>query len=281
MTPQSSPLTAEVPRTASVPAPVSGDDESPGRGRLGLLLHQVRYEELAFWRNPQAVIFTFLLPVVIVTIFGAVFGGDDKQDFFFGMSGIQYYTPTVAAVSVLGACYGQLAIVLSTRRQTGQLKRLRATPLPAWIYFVGLLTHCLLVSFVDVALVMAVGAFYGVTLPVHWTAIVLTLILGAASFCALGVAVASLVRNAEAAPALVQFIQFPLVFISGSYFPIHAGVLNDIAGLLPVKPFNDAMLAPFTHGGGYEWKDLGVLAAWGVLGALVAVRRFRWDPRPQ
>ncbi|WP_344388032.1 ABC transporter permease [Streptomyces vastus] len=245
------------------------------------MIHQIRYEQLSFWRNPQAVIFTFLLPVLVVTIFGAVFGGDERQDFYFGLSGMEYYTPTIAAVSVLGACYGQLAIVLSTRRQTGMLKRLRATPLPAWVYFVGLLAHCVLVSLIDVVLVIGVGALYGVSPPTQWTTIVLTLVLGAASFCALGAGVASLVRSAESAPALVQFIQFPLVFISGSYFPIHAGVLNTVAGLLPVKPFNEAMLASFTHATGYPWKELGVLAAWGALGALVAVRRFRWDPRPE
>ncbi|WP_326698874.1 ABC transporter permease [Streptomyces sp. NBC_01754] len=268
--------------TTVSPAPAAlGHDDSRGGGHVRLLAHQIRYEQLSFWRNPQAVAFTFLLPVVIVTIFGAVFGGDEKQPFFFGLTGMEYYTPMIVAVSVLGACYGQLAIVLSTRRQTGMLKRLRATPLPAWVYFVGLLTHCVLVSVVDVTLVIGVGTFYGVSLPAHWAALGLTLVLGAASFCALGAGVASMVRSAEAAPALVQFIQFPLVFISGSYFPIHAGALNTIAGLLPVKPFNEAMLGAFAPTGGYQWKELGILAVWGVLGAVVAVRRFRWDPRPE
>lgn len=271
-------MTVSSSAPAAVTAPAA---DSAGRGRLRQVTHQIRYEQLSFWRNPQAVIFTFLLPVLVVTVFGAVFGGDQKSDFYFGLSGMQYYTPTIAAVSVLGACYGQLAIVLSTRRQTGVLKRLRATPLPAWIYFVGLLAHCVLVSVIDIGLVIGVGRLYGVPLPAHWAGLALALTLGAASFCALGAGVASLVRSAESAPALVQFIQFPLVFISGSYFPVHADALNAIAGLLPVKPFNEALLATFTGVSGYGWKELGVLTAWGVLGAVVAVRRFRWDPRPE
>lgn len=262
-------------------APRVARQQPDGRGALALLWHQIRYEQLSFWRNPQSMVFTFVLPVVIISIFGAVFSGSSSEDFFFGLNGMQYYTPTIAAVSVLGACYGQLAIVLAMRRQTGILKRLHATPLPAWVYFAGLLVHCIVVSIVDVALVIGIGSLYGVTLPTHWAAVGVTLILGAASFCALGVGVASLIRNSEAAPAVVQFIQFPLVFISGSYFPIHSGVLNKIAGLLPVKPFNDAMLAPFAHDGGFQWKQLAVLAAWGVIGALIAVRSFRWDPRPE
>ncbi|MFD7243055.1 ABC transporter permease [Streptomyces massasporeus] len=259
----------------------AGRERPDERGSLALLAHQIRYEQLSFWRNPQSMVFTFVLPIVIISVFGAVFSGSESEDFFFGLSGLQYYTPTIAAVSVLGACYGQLAIVLAMRRQTGVLKRLHATPLPAWVYFAGLLVHCVVVSVVDVALVIGIGRLYGVPWPADWLALALTLVLGAASFCALGVGVASLIRNSEAAPAVVQFIQFPLVFISGSYFPIHSDVMNTIAGLLPVKPFNDAMLAPFAHQGGFQWKELAVLAAWGVIGALIAVRSFRWDPRPE
>lgn len=271
------PTTTETPRRAD-PAGRERPDE---RGSLALLAHQIRYEQLSFWRNPQSMVFTFVLPIVIISVFGAVFSGSESEDFFFGLSGLQYYTPTIAAVSVLGACYGQLAIVLAMRRQTGVLKRLHATPLPAWVYFAGLLVHCVVVSVVDVALVIGIGRLYGVPWPADWLALALTLVLGAASFCALGVGVASLIRNSEAAPAVVQFIQFPLVFISGSYFPIHSDVMNTIAGVLPVKPFNDAMLAPFAHQGGFQWKELAVLAAWGVVGALIAVRSFRWDPRPE
>ena len=187
--------------------------------------------------------------------------------------------PTIAAVSVLGSCYSQLAIVLATRRQNGMLKRVRATPLPAWAYFLGLLAHCIVVSVVDVALIVGVGHLFGVPLPTRWAAIGAALVLGAASFCALGVGVASLIRNAEAAPAVVQLVLFPLVFISGTYLPIHSALLNRISGWLPVRPFNQALLGPFAQHGGADWKDLGVLLAWGAAGALVAIWRFRWDPR--
>lgn len=247
----------------------------------GLLWHQIRYEQLSFWRNPQSAFFTFIFPVVTIVIFGAVFSGSGGVSFFNGLSGLQYYVPTIAAMSVLGACYSQLAIILSTRRQEGILKRLRATPLPAWVYFVGLLAHCVMLSVIEVALIIGVGRLYGTPLPTHWFAVIVTLVLGAASFCALGVMVASLIRNAEAAPAVVQFVLFPLVFISGTYFPIHSTVLNNIAGVLPVRPFNLALLGPFAQHTGFDWPQLGVLLAWGVLGAVVAIRRFRWDPRPE
>jgi len=250
------------------------------RRDLALLWHQVRYEQLSFWRNPQSAFFTFVFPVVIIAIFGALFGHGAGSSYFYGLSALQYYVPTIAAVSVLGSCYSQLAIVLALRRQNGILKRVHGTPLPAWAYFLGLLAHCVMVSVVDVALIVGVGRLYGVPLPGHWAAIAVALVLGAASFCALGVAVASLIRNAEAAPPVVQLVLFPLVFVSGTYFPIHSAVLNRIAGALPVRPFNQALLGPFGGHAGLDWKSLGVLLAWGAVGAFVAIRRFRWDPRP-
>jgi len=252
------------------------------RGRdLALVWHQVRYEQLSFWRNPQSAFFTFAFPVVVITIFGGLFHGAQRDSYFYGMSALQYYVPTIAAVSVLGSCYSQLAIVLAMRRQDGILKRVRATPLPAWTYFLGLLAHCVMVSVVDVALIAGVGRLFGVPFPTHWAAIAVALVLGAASFCALGVAVASLIRNSEAAPAVVQIVLFPLLFISGTYTPIHSALLNRITGVLPVRPFNQALIGPFAQHTGLDVRALGVLLAWGAAGAVVAVVRFRWNPRPE
>ena len=253
----------------------------PRRNDLGLLWHQVRYEQLSFWRNPQSAFFTFVFPVVIITLFGALFGGVKSSSYFYGVPALQYYVPTIAAVSVLGSCYSQLAIVLSMRRQDGILKRVRATPLPAWTYFLGLLVHCVMVSIVDIALIVGVGRLYGVPFPTHWGAIAAALAGGAASFCALGVGVSSLIRNSEAAPAVVQLVLFPLMFISGTYLPIHSDLLNRIAGALPVRPFNQALLGPFAQHAGLDWRNLGVLLAWGAAGAFLAIGRFRWEPRPQ
>ena len=251
------------------------------RSNLGLVTHQVGYEQLSFWRNPQSAVFTFVFPVLFVTIMGALFGSVGKSSYFGGLSALQYYVPTIAALSVLGSCYGQLAVALATRRQNGILKRVRATPLPAWAYFTGLLAHCVLVSLVDIALIVGVGRLYGVPFPSQWLAITLTLVLGAACFCALGVAVASVISNAEAAPAVAQLVLFPLLFLSGTYMPIHSQLLNQVAGWLPVRPFNEALTGPLSRHTGADWRHLAILAAWGAIGAVVAIRRFRWNPRPE
>lgn len=247
-----------------------------------LVWHQVRYEQLSFWRNPQSAFFTFVLPVVVITAFGAMFHGAPASDYFDGLPVLRYYVATIAAVSVLGSCFSQLAIVLAARRQNGLLKRVRATPLPTGVYFLGLLAHCLMVSVVDVLLIVSVGRVFGAPVPgpARWLPIAVTVTLGATAFCALGVAVASLIRNAEAAPAVVQFVLFPLVFASGTYLPIHSRLVDDLCGALPVRPFNQALLATLGHHGGLSRPSLGVLAVWGAAGTAIGIRRFRGSASP-
>jgi ABC-2 type transport system permease protein len=260
----------------------SGADRPSRRRPAGrLVAHQAFYEQLSFWRNRQNAIFTFVFPVVFIVILGALFHGAGRSSYYDGLAVLQYYVPTIAALSLLGSCYGQLAVALSIRRQNGILKRVRATPLPAWAYFAGLLAHCVLVSAVDIVLIVAVGRLYGVPLPTHWLSIAGTLVLGAACFCAIGVAVASLIANSEAAPAVAQLVLFPLLFVSGTYLPIHSPVLNQVAGWLPVRPLNEALMAPFAQHANADWRHLVVLAAWGCAGAVIGIRRFRWDPRPE
>ena len=243
----------------------------PGGTMLALLWHQVRYEQLSFWRNPQSAIFTFVFPVVFVTIIGALFGGGGRSSYFDGLSALQYYVPTIAALSVLGSCYGQLAVALAARRQNGILKRVRATPLPGLGYFPGLLAHCVLVSVVDIALIVGVGRLYGVPLPTHWPAIAVTLVLGAASFCALGVAVASVIRNAEAAPAVAQLVLFPLLFLSGTYLPIHSAAAEPDHRLAPGAAVQRGADRPVRRG--TPGSTGGILARAGGLGRGRRARR--------
>jgi ABC-2 type transport system permease protein len=251
------------------------------RPSFGLMLHQIRYEQLSFWRNRQAAIFTFLFPILFMVVIGSLFRTAGRSAYYDGLSVLQYYVPTIAALSVLGSCYGQLAVALSSRRQSGVLKRARATPLPAWAYFCGLVAHCVLVSLIEIAIIVVIGRLFGVPLPTRWLAIGITLVIASATFCALGVAAASVISNAESAPAVAQLVLFPLLFLSGTYQPIHSAVLNRITGWLPVRPFNQALTGPFALHTGADWRQLAVLAGWGCAGAVVAIRRFRWDPRPE
>jgi ABC-2 type transport system permease protein len=245
---------------------------------IGLTLRQVRYENLAFWRNPAAAFFTFVFPLLFMVIFNVLFGG--------GEDGGRFFTPAIIVFSVITATFTNIAMSLTMARDEGILKRIRGTPLPAWAYLGGRILHAAGVALLLVVIVAAFGAvFYGV--PVPWAplpALLVTLPLGAATFCALGLAVAAFVPNADAAPAVVNAAILPLLFISNVFFPLQNAPewINVVSEIFPVRHFADAMLRIYdvnTLGAGFSNGDLAVMAIWGVIGLFVAARFFSWEPR--
>ena len=199
-----------------------------------LLVHQVRYEQKAFWRNPASAFFTFVFPLVFLVIFASLNNGT-TIDFLGGLDYNQFYVPAIIAFGIISATYTQIGINLSFRRQTGELKRFRATPLPPGLLVGGLLANAVLVGLLIFVLTTVLGVVaYGVRVPTHYLALAVALLVGAATFCALGVAVACLVPNADAAPAVVNGVLFPILFLSGVFFPLEPGsVLARIADVFP------------------------------------------------
>jgi ABC-2 type transport system permease protein len=245
---------------------------------------QIRYEQKSYWRNPAAAFFTFAFPLVLFLILvGVAGGGHDTAILGSGVKLAQYYTPSVLAYGVASACFLNIALSLVRQREMGVLKRMRGTPLPAWALIGGVIGNATIVaSLLSIVAVTFAIVVYGVTLPAsHVLPLAVTIALAALVFCALGIAVSSLIPNLDAGPAIVNLPYFVLVFISGTYFPI-SGEMAKIADYLPLRPFITAMYKcfnPFITGSSWAPKQLGILAIWGVLATIFATRHFRWTPR--
>jgi ABC-2 type transport system permease protein len=258
-------------------------DRRQDRGALSLLLREVRWEQVIFWRNPAAAIFTGAFPVMFLIIFGTLNRGS-RIGFYGGIRSNQYYVPAIISFSVMGACYTALAMQLVNRRETGILKRMRATPVPAWTVITSQILNSLVVGTLVGLLVAVIGVVvYGLRVyPARLPVLVLVLLLGGLSMAALGMLVGSLVPNLDAAPGIVNFIFFPLVFLSGTFYPIKStSLVAEIMQWLPLRPFTLSMFRAFDPRGGplVDFRDLAVLAGWGIAAALLATRLFRWEPR--
>ena len=249
-------------------------------------VRQARFENKQFWRNPASAFFTFAFPLMFLVIFTTLFG-EDTSTLPGGkeVSNSTYYTSSILAFSVITACFTNIAIGVSFSRDQGILKRVRGTPLPASSYLLGKVLNAIVVMLLLVAIVSAFGAlFYDVDLPTDTIpALVVTLIVGAASFSALGLAVTALVPNAEAAPAVINAIILPLLFISGVFIPLDQAPdwLARLADFFPIKHFVEAVFSSFLGitETGLEGGDLLIVAAWGVAGLVLAIRFFTWEPR--
>ena len=251
---------------------------------LALTLEQIRYVNRAYWRNPTVAFFTFALPLMFLVIFSTLLGHGNVR-----LSGrlvpvSTYYVGSMAAWGVISACYTNVAISITFQRDAGILKRTRGTPLPTAAYLAARVAHSTLTGALLVVLTAAFGAmFYKAALPTGSTMVefVVMFLVGAASFSALGFASTVVIPNSDAAPAIVNAIILPLLFLSGVFIPLGSQApawLLWLARIFPVHHFAAGMQAGFL-GTPFHWANVLLVAAWGAAGLIVAIRHFRWEPR--
>jgi ABC-2 type transport system permease protein len=251
-----------------------------------IVVRQFGYEQRSFWRNPASAFFAFALPVVFLVVFASIFRNTTVHVAGNAVSYNDYYIPALVAFGIMGACFTNIAVSVTVRRDSGILKRMRGTPLPAWAFVTGLIASSVVISLVLTVIPTAFGMLaFGVHAPHHLVALLVTLAIGAVVFCALGLGLTAVIPNAEAATPIVQLLLLPLVFISGTFFTIDPGsVPARIAIYFPVRHLISAMYAAFDpaqgSSTGFSGTDYWVMGVWGIAGLLVAVRRFRWEPRP-
>ncbi|MGZ8782382.1 MAG: ABC transporter permease [Gaiellaceae bacterium] len=247
---------------------------------MRLFWHQLKAEQLTFWRSREAAIFVFLFPPLLFVLLASVFG-DGTED---GRPVASYLVAGLIGYAVANTTLGGLAITLVIRRESGILKRLRSTPLPASLYIATVLLSSLLVVALQCATVIALGVLlYDAELPSEPLSFVVALTLGAVSFAGLGLAAAALIRSAEAVAAIVNVIVLPMSFLSGSFGSARdlPGVLQVIADVLPLRYLIELVLATYVDGEPISdhLRALAVLAVWGAVGYLLARGRFGWEPR--
>ena len=246
---------------------------------MRLFLHQLRSEQLLFWRSREAAFFIFGFPLLLFVLLGSVYSGKING----------YPAANVLLVGMIGygaanTAFAGTAITLVNRREYGILKRIRATPLPAALYLLSSLVSSLLVFVLETVLLFTVGrVFFGAHLPGHVATLVVAVLIGTAVFAAIGLAAASLIRSAEGSSAVVNFILLPMAFLTGSFGPTrhYPAFLRAIGDVLPLKYFIDIVNAVYLRGHGLWTKPgaLAVLGAWGVAGLVLATLKFRWEPR--
>jgi len=247
------------------------------------LVRQAKWNQKTYWRNPAAAGFTFAFPLLFLVVFIAINGNDRV-----GVTGgrvkfAQFYVPAIAGFGLISACYTNLGFSVTSLRERRILKRVRGTPLSPIVYLSGLIGNAVVVSLILSSLVITLGVVvYGITFPDHYLGLAVSIVTGAFCFSALGIAVSTFVPNEDAAPAIINFVLFPLLFISGTFGPISSGsALSKVATVFPMQHLNKLMqrvFNPFAAGTAIHSTDVALLILWGLVGVAVSVRRFRWEP---
>jgi ABC-2 type transport system permease protein len=264
--------------------PPRGRPSAASRGQIVLLAHQVRYDLRASLRNPRARFFTFFFPVVMLVIFAGVFHGSTTVDGVH-VKLARYFASGILAMSIVLASYANLVTLIATLRESGVLKRRRATPVSPTVLIAGqALTTVLIAAMMATILLVVAKILYGIGIaPGAIAAIACTATLGTLVFACIGYAVSGLVGSPDAAQPIVQATTMPLWFISGVLIPTQhlSSGLRLLGSLFPVEHLAAGLHLASVHTSftsAISIDDLLVLAAWGAAAAGFAAWRFSWLP---
>ena len=243
---------------------------------VAIAYRQWRLERRMFWRNPTAAFFSFVLPLLFLFLFGAIFSGDQET--------LDVIVPGILGLSVMSTTFNALAMNITFLREEGVLKRIHGTPMPPVSYLAGVAANAVSnAGFQLVIVVLAGRLFFGIGWPKDWLELAVFAVVGVATLAALGVAFSHVIPNFDAAPAYTNIVFLPVIFISGVFYDVDTApqFLTDIARVLPLTHVIDGFSAAMVTGASLSDHagDLAVVAAWGVVGAVFAVRGFSWESR--
>ena len=259
--------------------------------RLGA--NRIAYEVKAYFRQGDSVFFTFLFPLVFLTIFSVAFSamnfGKDASGNI--VTAADYYLPGMLAAGLLLSGLQNMSIDIAGEKSDGTLKRLGGSPLPVFSYFIGKIGQVLVTGLLQAALLLLVaGTVFQVPLPSdpeRWLTFAWVFVLGVTTCAVLGIALSALPRSGKSATAVIIPITLILQFISGVYLPFSQLPvwLQNFAGFFPLKWLAQGMRSVFLPDSfkvveqGGSWDLPGVLivtAIWLVVGLVLCRVTFRW-----
>jgi ABC-2 type transport system permease protein len=253
---------------------------------LALGVRQTRFVLLGRRRDTRALLFTIVLPIVLLVLFNSIFGTKDTTTRV-GSAHLPlhaYFTAGIIAYAIMLNSFSSLLIGITTDREAGRLKRYRGTPMPARVFLGAEILANIAVVAVMVVVLLAIGRLaYDIRIPSGgYGPLVLYVVLGTAAMASVGIALTRVTTTADAASAIGPFASVILGFISGTFVPVNQlpSWLEQVGRLFPLAHLAEGLqqsLVP--HGGGLDGGNVVALVLWGAAGLVAALRSFRWEPQ--
>jgi ABC-2 type transport system permease protein len=253
-----------------------------------IALARVRLELMVFARERQLVVFTFAYPVLMMVIFSAILGGDERPG---QIPFPQYFLAGIAATGIMLISFQAVGATIAAEREAGLLARLQLLGTPPAAYFAGKAGQVLVALVAQLALLLPVARYgYDVPMPAdlaHWLTFGWVAVLGALAGTVLGIAVSALPGSASSVTTGISALALVLQFFSGVFFGFLElpGWMQQLAALFPLKWMTQGMRSAFlpeqagafeVAGGWEHGRTALVLGAWVIIGLVVCARTFRW-----
>jgi ABC-type transport system involved in cytochrome c biogenesis permease component len=225
------------------------------------------------FRNPQAIVYGYLVPVFFLIAFGSVFRSDTPP--------LLPQMGQILTITILGgACFG-LPTALVAERELGIWRRYRLLPVPTvWLVFSAMIARVLIVASAVLVQIALARAVYGTPLPAHPAAALAAFLFVTGAFLGIGLLIAALAENVPAVQALGQCIFLPMIMIGGVGVPLAVLPVwvQRIAGFMPGR-YAVELLQPCFSGLGLQGAGfrIGALAVIGVAAGIGGAKLFRWE----
>lgn len=234
--------------------------------------------------GPSGQIATGAVRSVVMEVVGASSGVqiEQKEISTLGASYIDWFIPGILGFSLMNSGIIGIATAFVSFREKGILRRIKVTPFPLWKFILARIVAGLMLSLVTSGILILLGkALWGLTIRGNPLLIIGVLIVVSMAMLAIGYAIAAIARNTETAASYANLITFPMMFLSGVFFPLASMPiwLRPVINIMPLKYGVEALRQPmlYGHGLGAIWTDLLILAAIFVVFMAFAVRYFKWD----
>lgn len=247
---------------------------APGAAQRGRrVLAQASADLRATLSNGEQILLTLIIPLALLVALSLL-------DFSFGSStpGVDQAVPGILALAVLSTAFTSLAIATGFDRRSGALRLLGTTPLRRTDLVLARALAVAAIEVVQVTLIVLVGLALGWSPQGEWWSVLLLLVVGTAACAAWGVALAGLLR-AEATLAVANGVFLLLMLGGGVVVPTSQlpDAWGAVAAGLPSGALADGLRAVLIDGASTPWIQVGLLAAWAVVGTFIAARSFRWE----
>lgn len=235
-----------------------------------------------FLREPLTVVFSLILPLIILFVLGGVFGNDSAEPgaevVFRGVGAMTYYVPAYLALVVASVCVISIPTNLAGNRERGVLKRFHASSVSVWVVAgAQVIVAMVLCSVSAVILLAAALVTYEFDPPISIPAVAATFVVVTLGFSAFGIFLGAVLPTARAAQASGMLIWFVMLFLGGAGPPpeVLTDGMQTVADVTPlwhaVLMMQDAWLG---LDAGLAWL---VFATIGLASAALGLRFFRWE----
>ena len=235
-------------------------------------------EQKLFLREPLTALFALALPLVVLFVMGGVFGNESTPEVYRGVGAMNYYVPAYVALVTASVGLISLPTHIASNRESGVLKRYRASGMPAWVLVGAQIIVTFVIAAVSAIVLVAVAVpTHDVVAPDSIPMVLAGFAMAALTFAAIGVLLGAVLPSARAAQALGVLLWFVLLILGGAGPPpeVLTGAMSTIGDLTVLRQAIDVMqdgwlgLDP-----GYSWL---VIAAITLVASLLAIRFFRWE----